>query len=167
MRTVLFCLTAMAAAACQPEDSGSKADAAEHHSHLEEAAEHACTHFLTGAPQPVSATDQVGTATQEITPGHHLFAVTLTDFAGAKGGYLKFSPGEEMEIVLFSNRDMPIALEHATDGDLTPQEQLQQPETCVAISLVAAYHLEPDEYALRLGPTSLNTVDLLVEHHDH
>ena len=141
------------------------------HDPLEEAAEHGCVHFQTGPFGEVTAAATAGDA-PEIHAGHELFVVTLVDFGGGHGGYLKLDMSEAGEVLFMLSKPVTVAVTTASGAAVAPAHSPDLSGVCSAIASASVHHLEAaGEYLIELGPSDGETkLDLLIEalgEHDH
>lgn len=135
----------------------------DHHHHL---VEHACEHMTNGPATAVTAV--VNGTGPDISAVHTRFDITLTDtLGGKKGGYVLFTPAEHGEWAIFLDKDIPLTVVGHDGSVVTAEDDDLHLEKCAAIVAGAAYDLHEETYTLVLGPTTEETVSLVMEEGDH
>lgn len=162
-RNILACLVALlSVAACTP------ASPSEEMSPEEEA----CEHGEAGPFIDVTATT-TGSDAPDVSEEHTAHRVTLpspAEGATEREGHVRFASSEEGEILVFMGDEVSLTVYDSAGSEVSAEFTGEPVDTCEVLAVHAAYPVMVGSYDLVIGPTSLETVLLVIEHgssHEH
>lgn len=156
MKKVMLLLTIGAAGVLFGCDS-------DHDGHAQETPEaEVCEHLAAATSQAVTAAaDPTATGVPDVSPAHKRFDVTLVTSASQKLGWVKIVAPAAGNYALALDAAVPVHVQHADGTALTPKDPPKFP--CTTVQQAHTLPLTVGTWHVRLGPTALSKVGLLVE----
>lgn len=130
--------------------------------------EEGCEHLKEGPSAAVTAASGADSA-PAVAGDHKRYDVTLIDVGGGKGGFVKFAAAQAVDFVFFLDANVPLEFLDATNMAVAPEASATSSTVCAEIKGRHLVPLEVGTYVLKLGPTTLTSVGIVVEEaaHDH
>ena len=125
----------------------------------------ACEHLANGPIEELTAASAASDQLPLLEAEHTRFDVSLPGDTTHEG-YVRFGADEAGEFWILAGSQVPLEF-FQNDVPLTPEESLAQSAECAAVGAGVVYDLGPGAYPLKIGPTSLATISLVVLHADH
>jgi hypothetical protein len=129
----------------------------------------ACEHLREASGTAVTAATD-GAGAPAVAPGHERYDVTLADVTGGKGGFLAFPVDAAGDHVIFMNAEVPLVVRDGAGQAVEPEESAASSTACPEIRARHLFHLEVGDHLIELGPTTGDSVSLILEEaggHDH
>ena len=164
MKKSLVLITLIFATACGDDEKTTPTE-------VETPEQEACEHLAEGPSQSIEAaslaTDTLANAALE----HTRVDVTLTDYEGAKGGFVNFEADAEGDFLFFMNADIPLSILDGAGNEVAIEATTKNSDLCAEIAVTHTVEFSVGTYLLRFGPTDLTEVGLVHElsgdAHDH
>ena len=127
-----------------------------------------CEHIKGG---PAASPAPTAAASADVAPAlgsdHRRYDVTLIDVAGGKGGFVKYAASEAADYLFFLSADVPVEFLDGANAPVTPEASATSSSACSEIKGRHLVPLQVGTYAVRLGPTTHDTVSIVVEEAAH
>ena len=129
----------------------------------------ACEHLKEG---PASAVTAAATgAGPAVSNDHRRYDIALVDVTGGKGGSVSFAAAEGIDYILFTGADVPVTVKNSGGTAVNPEASVKSSTECTEIKGRHTFPLSVGTYTLTFGPTTLTSVQLVIEEagndHEH
>ena len=106
------------------------------------------------------------TGAPEIGSDHTRYEISLPEANGQRAGRVTFVVDHGGEFIFGLSRDVPMQRLPAAGGE-TPATTKTNSEACSELAVKHTVDLTVGTYVVRFGPTSEQTVNVVVEHESH
>lgn len=143
---------------------------ANHENHMhggEELVAEGCEHMKDGPEQAATAVADGSATLEDITAEHTRIDVTLADYMGMKGGFVRYEAAESGDFVFFVDSDVAIEVLDADNMDsaVAFEEMGVAVDECAEVAVQHTIEFEAGKsYKILLGPTDAELVKLVIEH---
>ncbi len=122
-----------------------------------------CEHMAEGPGQPVAAVAYGAVGAPDVGAGHTRFDMDLASVEGGKGGDVAYPAAEATDYVIALDADVPLAILDGSGAQVAIEETLRTGLPCNGVAVFHTVELDVGSYTLRLGPTSIARVSMVIE----
>lgn len=121
----------------------------------------ACEHFGAGPFVDVTATD--GTGAPDVSTGHTVYRIALTDVAGGKGGSVSYAVAHGGDVTVFLTADVPVTVTGPDGKAVAATASTKGSATCDSLAATHVFPLGVGTVTITFGPTAAGTVSAVLE----
>ncbi len=123
----------------------------------------ACEHLAEGPFKAVTAAAASIDAVENAAVEHTRVNVALTDYEGAKGGFVEFEADATGDFLMFLSADVPLTVFDSSGNEVVIESTTLGSDLCTDIAATHTVELEVGTYVLAFGPTNVTEVGLVHE----
>ena len=138
----------------------------ENHNHGgEDLAAEGCEHMKDGPSQAVTAAAEASGTLEDVALAHTRVDITLADYMGMKGGFVRYEAAETGDYVFFVDSDVALEVRDDADAVVAFEEMGVAVDACAEVAVQHTIELEAGKsYKIVLGPTDAASVKIVSEH---
>jgi hypothetical protein len=150
-RFIWWMVLPLGLAACGGDDHGDESIDAE-----------GCEHLIGGPAVAVTASDMATDDAPLVTDQHMRYDIALPG-EGIRAGFVRFASGAAGDYVVFLDQAVAFAVVDGDDAEVTLEDSQTGSPECAEVKGRHAFELEVGTYHLRLGPTEVAAVGMVLE----
>ena len=127
----------------------------------------ACEHLAEGPFKGITAAAAVTDMLENSAVKHTSVNVSLTDYEGARGGFVEFQAEAAGDFLLFLSADVPLEVFDSAGNQVPIESTTIGSDLCTEIATTHTVEFSVGTYVLAFGPTSETAVGLVHELSDH
>lgn len=127
--------------------------------------EEGCLHMQADSSQMIAAVADESGSLENAAVKHKRVDITLADYMGMKGGFVRYEATETGDYVFFVDSDVALEVRDDADAVVAFEEMGVAVDACAEVAVQHTIELEAGKsYKIVLGPTDAASVKIVSEH---